>query len=81
MHKRIIAKIITIAGARTRVDESNSGTQMKSDSSLKQSFPASGSATKKKEPENIREILAAKNRKQAGATAPASGLFLERVNY
>lgn len=33
------------------------------------------------EPEEIRQILYSKNRKSAGATAPARGLFLHRVEY
>jgi tRNA pseudouridine38-40 synthase len=33
------------------------------------------------QPENITEILAARNRSAAGATAPASGLYLASVDY
>jgi tRNA pseudouridine38-40 synthase len=33
------------------------------------------------QPENITEILAARNRSAAGATAPASGLYLVSVDY
>jgi tRNA pseudouridine38-40 synthase len=33
------------------------------------------------EPESISQILAAKSRKAAGPTAPASGLFLKQVDY
>jgi tRNA pseudouridine38-40 synthase len=32
-------------------------------------------------PENINEILQARNRAAAGATAPASGLYLVNVDY
>ncbi|MDD4013071.1 MAG: tRNA pseudouridine(38-40) synthase TruA, partial [Candidatus Omnitrophica bacterium] len=32
-------------------------------------------------PGSMRKILAAKDRKQAGPTAPARGLFLEEVKY
>lgn len=34
-----------------------------------------------KNPEDIPEILEAKNRERAGFTAPAQGLFLEKVDY
>lgn len=33
------------------------------------------------EPEDVREILAAKDRKKAGKTAPAHGLYLKEVTY
>lgn len=33
------------------------------------------------DPEELRQILYSKNRKSAGATAPARGLFLHRVEY
>jgi len=32
-------------------------------------------------PESMKEILASKDRRNAGPTAPAHGLFLERVIY
>lgn len=35
----------------------------------------------RKKPEDIPEILEAKNRERAGFTAPAQGLFLEKVDY
>jgi tRNA pseudouridine38-40 synthase len=31
--------------------------------------------------ENIREIINSKDRRLAGPTAPARGLFLEKINY
>jgi tRNA pseudouridine38-40 synthase len=36
---------------------------------------------KKRSPEQIMEILAARDRKMAGFTAPAQGLYLARVIY
>ena len=42
-------------------------------------FVLAGKATLK--PENISEILQARNRAAAGATAPASGLYLVNVDY
>lgn len=33
------------------------------------------------EPEQVREILEAKNRKAAGVTAPPQGLMLVRIDY
>ena len=35
----------------------------------------------KKRPDEMREILEAKDRQAAGFTAPAQGLFLEKVEY
>ena len=36
---------------------------------------------KEENPERIKEILEAKDRKAAGQTAPPEGLFLEKINY
>jgi tRNA pseudouridine38-40 synthase len=35
----------------------------------------------RREPESIARIIAARDRRAAGPNAPASGLFLERVEY
>jgi tRNA pseudouridine38-40 synthase len=37
--------------------------------------------TGKRSPENLKEILEAKDRRKAGKTAPACGLFLEKIVY
>ena len=37
--------------------------------------------TAKRHPENVKEIIASKNRDLAGKTAPAHGLYLEKVYY
>jgi tRNA pseudouridine38-40 synthase len=37
--------------------------------------------TAKRQPENVKEVIASKNRDLAGKTAPAHGLYLEKVFY